>query len=1411
MISDILNTLMDQAEERETGEHSAAFKLLEIYGSDFLNSLSYALQQEMSKELLDDALNATVRLSAFIPASNPELLRTAAAMIMQPAKRVSNVAKKDLLRIMLKTIPHVDLRGDMMNVTFPAVCSSFVFFADRDSRQLLCNILDMLAIQRPDLKIVAELCQNLNAFSSFRLDEPDFDRRSQAFNKINEEHFLQLTSDQWRPLLANMMFFVKDAEELTIRASASHSIRRCIEATANQAGDARKEFLHLLQTTMIPGIERGARDQPETVRAEYLVILACALHYLSDWSLVSGLKSLTDTDDEASILLNILHIQHHRRVRALQRLAAECAKGTVSGRLLPHFIIPLTERFIFDGTDSTIAGEAVRTIGVLLESVDWQQFRTLVKAYTVGVKRREELQEIMLKLVDGASIALLRAASNRRGQTEINKSTEDTEMRGSPAPSSCLSSTIPSPEKLATAISRDILPTLTNFLRDKDDSFVSRRIIVAVTVARLLQMLPEAEFSWRFSALLTDTCNILRSKDQGSRDMARKALATITAMIGASSIGFMITELRRALSRGFLRHVLSYSLHSILEANVSSISSGDLDYCASEVVLVIMEDVFGHVAEEKDAAEYIKNRESKKEIRGRKSFDTMQILAKNVSLQHQVDLFRPLELMLLESLNDKMVRNIDELLRRIGLGLLQNEAVQEHDVLIFCYEIIQDAYSFARDARPARATRGKTSLVSSDYLLKGKMAKPKTSQGLAAMARIGKIVRFSFELLRGVLKKNKELATPQNIEGFMPILGDAVINPEEEIKLAAMRLFTAVITVPLPRIETDAPVFIAEATKAIEEKQGPHNELAQAALKLVSAVLKERKTVKVKDNVVATLLKRMKPELQVISQQGSAFNLLRAILARKIVIPEVYELMDGEDGISAISIRDHDRTTRDLARGVYFAFLMDYPQSDQRFAKQITLLTRNLEYRHAEGRQSVLETLFLLLSKLNDHIVERVIKEVFWPLVSVSVNDDSEDCRQMASKLLQTCFQRATNEWLESFLKLFRKMMENTAKPIQRRTALQCWTLYLEAKRDDASNVKLVMKELQKILADEEGDVAESWQLLYFSLHTFRKVCEIRPAEALAIDSQPIWAAVRWRLLFPQAWVKSEAAKLLGLYLQDFAVTCGKSLEDVPLLGSHGLKLGRDEMCQLLSRHLRLLRDGVSEELADQAKRNLAYLGRFFAANGITWRASLAVQEVGPAQEKQDEDQSEEEEVIEVAQDEEQLALTYLFNRLATILRKEWLARGGSDGHSTSRKQSLIPRAAALDLLTALCASLPPTQMNPSLDSILLPLVHLTDPTATRPFTTDEAHNEAHKKLLESAESLLSSLQSKMGTTEYVAALQRVRTQMKERREERRRKRKIEAIAEPERFERAKVRKREGEKIRRKERGLLMMGRRRGW
>ncbi|KAF2196578.1 U3 snoRNP protein Utp20 [Delitschia confertaspora ATCC 74209] len=1414
-------------------------EIIQPYANVVLGKVGDLLRKSPSKDVLESGVRAVAGLAPHVVGSSESrsMIEIATFLLRQPAKRVGFQTKQGLLQILLGFIPRCDEStiNELLTSILDSCCPLFATAPDPKSRTLLCNIVRALCESQKELEIVAQLCEDLNSFSAARLDEPDFDRRSKAFDIINDEKYNTFSPQQWQPLIYNMLFYIKDNDELSIRINASLSLRRFVDATVDN-----EQLNGLLSSAVLPGIQQGMRETSELVRVEFLALLTHLITTRPDFSPTADLRAILSqgADDESSFFDNVLHIQSHRRLRALRRLATNTSK--LHSASVYQILIPLLEHFIFNKAEDegahNLAGETVRTLGVLTEWLEWPQFRSLIKRYIGYLKTKEDMQKTMIKLLSSMMDSLSRAG-HAKGYASAAYPEEPDVQAGSLAdgesmdvdkptavetmdvdkPVSTLSKTLPQQEKLSNDLTKNILPSLTEFLHNKDESTVSLRVPIAVAVVKVLQVLPPQEIEARLPAVLLDICHILKSKSQDARDMSRNTLTEVAVLMGPSYVGFILKSLRTALQRGYQLHVLSFTLHHILVKLSPEIKPGLLDYCLPDIVAIVMDDIFGVTGQEKDAEEYISKM---KEVKSSKSYDTMDIVARIATPTHLVDLIAPMSSLLQERLNVKMVQKIDELLRRIGLGVLQNPTVKDRDILMFCYELIQEVYK----ASSAPTGVKQDDMRNKRYLINMHGAAKSGVRG-STSSYIYKITRFGLDILRTVLRKHEELQTPQNLTGFLPIIGDALVQGQEEVQISAIRLLTTIIRVPLAKLDTDCPVYVAEAVRNIKNAPSTNTELAQASLKLISAILRDRRNVEVKERDLAQLLKRLLPDLDEPDRQGVTFGFLKAIMNRKIVITEVYEVMEK---VAVIMVTNHTRSARDLARSHYFQFLTEYPQTKTRFNKQVEFLIRNLRYEHVEGRQSVMEALHLMLTKVGDNVLQDVLGMLFIPLVHSMANDDSSDCRTMAGALLKKLFERADDERTKGCISDLRGWLEQDQDTGLKRLGIQCWGLYFEVAAPKPKELRFILQQLETII--QEGLIRrdeDDWELIYYSLTVFSKLVKTSPEQTLSPDHQSFWTAVRTCASYPHSWVKLTAAKLLGTYFADLASTNGEAgLHNLPLVGSQGLQLTAVDMIQLTNGFLKNLHiPDVSEELCAQTVRNLAFLARCLAVNGATWNwkqvdddedvGDDALQKSSPEETANGEDGEEwgglsdsgspppaAAATIPTATTQPPPAIHRLLTRLSALIRRET---------KIMKLASLFPKTATMTLLETLCHKLPLSSLTPSLHHLLTTLSTLTDPATTIPRSTDPAFNDTYKALIDKAREIMDALQKRMGTGDYLKIIQEVQKGIRGRREERRTKRKVDAVVRPEEFGREKRRRQEVKRVRKKEKGQESRGVRRGW
>lgn len=145
--------------------------------------------------------------------------------------------------------------------------------------------------------------------------------------------------------------------------------------------------------------------------------------------------------------------------------------------------------------------------------------------------------------------------------------------------------------------------------------------------------------------------------------------------------------MRSLLARGFQLHVLSYTVHAVLEAARPQMQTGDLDECVEDLMEICMQEQFGIIAEEKDVSGITAKTDEAKKA---KSVDMFKILATVVSDEQLQTVLDTIERKLLGGSSAKIVTKCEKILDAIGQGLETNKGLSKGRVLIFCYKLLNE-------------------------------------------------------------------------------------------------------------------------------------------------------------------------------------------------------------------------------------------------------------------------------------------------------------------------------------------------------------------------------------------------------------------------------------------------------------------------------------------------------------------------------------------------------------------------------------------------------------------------------------------------------------------------------------------------------------------------------------------------
>ena len=486
------------------------------------------------------------------------------------------------------------------------------------------------------------------------------------------------------------------------------------------------------------------------------------------------------------------------------------------------------------------------------------------------------------------------------------------------------------------------------------------------------------------------------------------------------------------------------------------------------------------------------------------------------------------------------------------------------------------------------------------------------------------------------------------MESLVAVIGNTLYSSNSTVLIHGLKASAAIIKCPLKNLDKSLPIFVRQTIDILKETGSTESELAQTALKTLAMIVRDKSTSEIKEKDLVYLLELLGPDLEEPDRQASVFAMLRAIVARKFIVPDIYDLMER---VSEVMVTNQSPQVQELCRGVFLQFLLDYPQGKGRLRTTMSFLAKNTAYTYESGRLSVLELLSAIVSKFERKLIGEYADLLFVALVMVIANDDSAKCREMAAEIIKSLFLRLDADHRRLLMSHLRSWASQQVNPQLTRVAAQVYGVIIDALQANAAaylpaimedlNANLLRSSQQITNEESELDVDQEWQVAYHVLTSQGKIIRIFSDVDNHLQKLP-WPAVVAHLLFPHAWVRMAAARLLG---QLFAATPVAELPQEgyptssPLVGLDLREIAGKHSVQLKSPHL-------NSALGTQVVKNLFYIGKCFSATKIPQQA-----EHEDLESEGDGEGSVEQEEEHANKDNRDNPLAWLFSKLSYQIR----------------------------------------------------------------------------------------------------------------------------------------------------------------
>ncbi|KAG2048035.1 hypothetical protein BDR06DRAFT_943462 [Suillus hirtellus] len=1331
------------------------------------------------------------------------LLGLLSPLLRKSSRIISEKIKVKLLSTLGHIFPLLTELSDSSSVEFSKayelLSQLFMSLRFTASRLALTSAFNKLSAINPSIQELASLLESLNACSSKRIDEPDFNRRLTAFMLLNEQKYATLSSREWLPVLSNALYFVQDADELAIRNNAAFTIRRFIDLTCDPSNS---EFEALLMRTTLPALKNALKSKHELVRAESLGVISYAVSKCDRIPSLQEMRPLlAGGDEEASFFSNIHHIQIHRRTRALRRLAEYCDEGAMRNRTLVEVFLPLVEHYIVPtaSLDHLLVSEAINSTGRIAKQLGWSAYSALVYKYIRASKDKSEGVRVYVR----ALVAILEnfhfSVEEAVQQADVsaddiaNSDHEESVEESLPIPSADKQDT----KKIADAVHTRLLPSLLAYLSNRDETEDSLRIPISMGIAKVALHLPSASRDLQVGRLLTVLSQILRSKSQDTRDLVRDTICRIAVALGSPYLPILFRELRAALLRGPQLHVLAFVFHAVLTHVTSAQGSNnpaiqDLDECVADIAHVSAEVVFGESGKDVQHEDF---RTKMREVRSSssKGFDCFGLAARYVSPKRISALLLPLRSIIAETGSLKILQQVDEVLRRVASGLNSNARLTPAELLILCHTLISQNAKFLQEAPKPKAS--KTIKKADAIVQRQRQIVVNTDHYTNNSFRF---VVFGLELFNTAFRRSRfDFQDKQIINRLGPLvklIGNALYSSSEPVLIASFKASANILQCPLKSVSSSAPVIARQILAIVRSTGGGESEIAQAGLKALASILRECEGAQVKEKDLLFLIELVSPYLEDFDRQSTVFALLRAIVARRLIVPELYDVMAD---VSAILVTSQATQTRESARSLLLQFLLEYPQGSGRLQTTLGFFAQNLSYEHASGRSSVLELLGALVNKFDSALLAKYAEMIFVALVLCLANDEDKSCREASASVLQSLIKRLGEDERKVLVGHLHAWASQQGQAKLRAVAVQVYGLIIDALQREASpHAAALFADVQEILDDsiqsltlldgdgdgKDMDVDVEWQPPYQAMLAVSKLLQTLPELTLDAIKTTQDKLVPY-LLFPHAWVRSAACRLLGVFFAFYGPT--PTLEDSHLT----LQLMKDIAEKLCTQ---LKSSNLDAPLGLQIVKNLFFVGKLSYTVPSSSPSSSNTNHTTETDSDggESDDSAEQSKPTQMSREKSsQDPLPWLFSKLSYQARSAHIARRNRGNAPNQTTWSLAPLS-ILRFFAAMASHMEATQLERFLTHILTPVYRITE--------DDTIRDAGMEELKVTATELLDLLQNKVGTTVFANTYNRIRQGASSIQQERRVARATKATTNPEAAAKRKLARNVGKKESRK-------------